>query len=45
LEAEIQGIAGQILSGEFQPNPSEHDCSLAACNQCPTNKLRNRGDF
>lgn len=45
LETEISGIAKRIMDGDFRHNPSQHECSRAACNRCPTNTARNRGDF
>ena len=45
LAAEINDIARQIKDGNFKHNPAQHECSRAACNRCPTNSLRNRGDF
>ncbi len=45
LEEEIQAIAQRIIDGDIRSNPAPHECSRAACNRCPTNTLRNKGDF
>ncbi len=45
LRDELKIIARKIIAGEFKPNPARHECSRAACNRCPANTARNRGDW